>query len=274
MERKIPLQITTYPLTTPARATKATLTAYLQTPTPKAPVQAFPALVIVPGGSMTHIPEAETEKTALTFLAHGYQVFVLRYSFLGEATPLYPAPLLDLAQAVALVHANADDWQLDGHLAILGFSAGGQVSALYNDYWASDWLAQASRLTPDQRQFDALVLGYPVIDLDLGFPAKEQLPRWTSDPEKFNASHQVNANNRPTFTWATTTDPLVTVQNALNYVQALQDHGISQEIHLFDGGPHGMDVATPLVAPRDEPHKPHVHHWVTLADEWLRSQLV
>lgn len=267
------MQITTYPLTTASRTTPATLTLYRQTPTPKAPVQQFPTLIIVPGGSMTHIPLAETEKTALTFLARGYQVGVLRYTFLGEATPLYPAPLLDLAQAVALVHTHQEAWDLNGQIALLGFSAGGQVSALYNDYWHSSWLGQASGLSPAQRRFDALVLGYPVIDLDLNFPAPDQVSAWTDQPQRFSASYQVNEFNRPTFTWATTTDPLVTVQNALNYGQALQNQGIAQEIHLFDGGPHGMDIATPLVAPTTEPHKPHVHHWVTLADEWLRLKL-
>lgn len=267
------MEIKTLSLTNGKQTTQASLTAYLQTPTPKAPVQAFPALIFVSGGSMTHIPEEESEKTALTFAALGYQVFILRYSFVGEATPLYPAPLLDLAQAVSLVHHHEDSWHLNSKVAVMGFSAGGQVVALYNDYWQSTWLGEESGLTEAERHFDAAVLGYPVIDLDLGFPDEATLTKWTDAPAKYNASHHVNQANRPTFTWATVTDPLITVQNSLNYVQALQRENISQEIHLFDGGPHAMDVATDLVGPTVEPHKPHVHHWVTLADEWLTQTL-
>ncbi|MDO4855141.1 MAG: alpha/beta hydrolase [Limosilactobacillus gorillae] len=267
------MEIKTLSLTTSKHPTPATLTAYLQTPTPKAPVQAFPALVFVPGGSMTHIPEEESEKTALAFLARGFQVFVLRYSFVDEATPLYPSPLLDLAQAVNLVHQHQNDWSLTGKVAVMGFSAGGQIVALYNDYWKSGWLKEASGLSEEACHFDAAVLGYPVIDLDLGFPNPATMPKWTNDPERFSASYHVNADCRPTFTWGTVTDPLITVQNTLNYVQALQQENISQEIHLFDGGPHAMDIATDLVGPEEEPHRPHVHHWVTLADEWLKQTL-
>ena len=53
------MEIKTLSLTNGKQTTQASLTAYLQTPTPKAPVQAFPALIFVPGGSMTHIPEEE-----------------------------------------------------------------------------------------------------------------------------------------------------------------------------------------------------------------------
>lgn len=67
------MKITQYQLNNPNYSTKATLTAYLQTPTPGSQLQEFPALIIVPGGSMTHIPVAESEKTAIAFAAHGYQ---------------------------------------------------------------------------------------------------------------------------------------------------------------------------------------------------------
>lgn len=56
------MKVTQYLLNNPNYPTKATLTAYLQTPTPGSPLQEFPALIIVPGGSMTHIPVAESEK--------------------------------------------------------------------------------------------------------------------------------------------------------------------------------------------------------------------
>ena len=62
------MEILTQSLNSAKRQTQATMTAYLQTPTPNSEVQTFDPLLIIPGGSMTHIPEEETEKTALSQL--------------------------------------------------------------------------------------------------------------------------------------------------------------------------------------------------------------
>lgn len=251
---------------------KATLTAYLQTPTPKSPIQKFRPLVIVPGGSMTHIPLEETDKTAIAFSALGYQVFVLRYTFVSEQTPLYPQPLIDLANAVATVKINRTQWSLNDQLFILGFSAGGHITALYNDYWSSEWLSELTNLENSTLKPTAIVLGYPVIDLNLGFPKDTAtIQKWTDNPFKYSASHHVNHNNVPTFIWHTMNDQFVDVQNSINYFQVLKEYNISQEIHLFAHGPHGMDIANQLVQHHPDGAQPHVAHWVEMADEWLKE---
>lgn len=266
------MEIATINLSTNIRQTPATLTVYRQTPTPKSPVSRFDPLLIVPGGSMTHIPVEETEKTALAFSARGFVVAVLRYSFVSDQSPLYPAPLYDLASAVATIRQHASEWYLTDRLHLLGFSAGGHVCALYNDYYDQDWLAAGAGVAPDQTGFHDLVLGYPVIDLDAGFPTDAAtIAKWSNQPTKYNASQHVTATNRPTFLWATLDDPFVPAQNTINYFLAQQAQNISQEIHLFDHGPHGMDIANALVSHHPDGDSPHVAHWVDLAVEWLKS---
>lgn len=258
-------------LSTNKYQTKATLTGYLQTPVPKSPVQQFRPLIFVPGGSMTHIPVEQSEKTALSFSASGFQVFILRYTFTSERQPVYPNPLIDLALAVAMIRNNAEKWHLKAdQLTIMGFSAGGHVAALYNDYWHEKWLSKASNMPGATLKPNAVILGYPVIDLNLNFP-KDVATRnqWTDEPERYNASMHVNAQNAPTFMWTTFTDQVVSVQNTLNYSQALLEHQISQELHVFAHGPHGMDIANAIVAHHDDVDQPHVAHWVELACEWI-----
>lgn len=258
-------------LSTASYQTKAVLTGYLQTPVPKSPVQQFRPLIFVPGGSMTHIPVEQTEKTALSFSARGFQVFVLRYTFTSERQPVYPNPLIDLALAVALLRKQTAAWHLKtDQLTIMGFSAGGQVTALYNDYWHEEWLSRLSGAASDQLRPNAVILGYPVIDLNLGFP-KDAITRakWADDPTRYNAAAHVNDLNAPTFMWTTFTDQVVPVQNTLSYSQALLAHQIPQELHVFAHGPHGMDIANALVAHHDDVDQPHVAHWVELACEWL-----
>ena len=56
------MEILTQSLNSAKRQTQATMTAYLQTPTPNSEVQTFDPLLIIPVGSMTHIPEEEPKK--------------------------------------------------------------------------------------------------------------------------------------------------------------------------------------------------------------------
>lgn len=245
-------------------STAAYLQLYLQTPTPHSPKQEFDPLIILPGGSMTHISWAESEKTAIAFAARGYQTMILRYSFISDHRPLYPYPLFDLKRALQVLDQHQSDWHLSQQRFVLAFSAGAHVAALYNDYWSASWLRGLS--------VDAFVLGYPVIDLDAGFPkTATDLEKWTDQPQKFNASQHVNKHNAPTFLWHTMNDPLVPVENTLRYSRALLQNSILQEVHLFAHGPHGMDIANSLVAHHPDGDQPHVAHWVQLADEWLQD---
>ena len=266
------MQIIHFPLSRANYKTHASLTVYLQTPTPRSPIQEFPALIILPGGSMTHITTEESEKTAIAFASRGFQTMILRYSFVDEHEPLYPYPLFDLALAMAAVKNHRSAWHLSDQTFLLGLSAGGHISALFNDYWSSSWLSDQTGIASKTLKPTAIVLGYPVIDLNAGFPKETQtLKRWTNDSKRYNASQHVNANNRPTFIWATMDDPFVPVQNSINYSLALKQHDIQQEVHLFAHGPHGMDIANALVAHHPDGDQPHVAHWVDLACEWLQT---
>lgn len=265
------MKIIQIPLANQNYHTPATLTGYLQTPVPKSPVQQFRPLLFVPGGSLTHIPVEESEKTALHFAALGFQVFILRYTFIGDQTPAYPQPIIDTAQAVATIKQHATDWYLKSNeMTLMGFSAGGQIVALYNDYWDSQWLQSASNLDLELLKPRAVILGYPVIDFALGFPKDPAITaQWTNDPQRFSASKHVTKSNAPTFIWATMDDPVVPVQNAIAYSTALLNHKIPQELHLFAHGPHGMDIANPLVAHHPDGAQSHVARWTKMAAEWL-----
>lgn len=99
-----------------------------------------PALIFVPGGSYTHIDFKQSEKVALRFLSLGFQVSILRYSFVDEVQPLFPAPLLETAQAIATTKQNAAQWHVDRQkVMLMGFSVGGHVVANYNNLWSSDY---------------------------------------------------------------------------------------------------------------------------------------
>ncbi|MGV0169005.1 alpha/beta hydrolase [Furfurilactobacillus sp. WILCCON 0119] len=230
----------------------------------------FPTMVIVPGGSYTHIPEAQAESVALAFFAQGYNAVYLRYSFIGEVVPLLPAPLIELAQTVHQLKTTPAWPVANDQVVIFGMSVGGHLASLYNDYWHTDWLTTASASTPDQLEPAGVILGYPVISPNLGFPKDAHtLAQWTDDPARFAAEQHVSVHNKPTFAWVTAEDQAVPVKNTLQYVQAMTDHHQPVELHLFNHGPHGLALANQVTEWKPGTNLPHVAHWFTLAQEWL-----
>ena len=82
-----------------------------------------PAILILPGGGYAMTSDREAEPVALQFLAKGFAVFVLRYSVQPSR---YPVALLEAAEAMRLIRANADQWHVNpAQVAVLGFPQAG-----------------------------------------------------------------------------------------------------------------------------------------------------
>lgn len=262
------MQITTIPLTAPAY-----LRGYLRQPDDNTPQTTFPAVIIVPGGGYTHIPEAQAETLALAFVARGFQAFYLRYHFSTEVSPLLPQPILDLAAAISQLRHNATKWHLDpDKITAAGFSVGGHVVSVYNGSWQQPWLQQVAPAT--DLKLNAAILGYPVIRLDAGWPpTAEKLASLTTQPTTLAADQLVNTACAPTFVWHTADDPLVPTQNSLLYLSALAKNKVAYEAHIFHHGPHGLALANAQTAWKADADQPHVARWLDLAVEWLHETL-
>lgn len=233
-----------------------------------------PAIIILPGGSFTHIKPQQAESFALAFTALGYQSFYLRYSFQQEHRPLYPYPLLELCQAIKSVRQNAKKWHINpNEIVVAGFSVGGHIVSLLNDFYDSPWFKEKTGLTDTKLiQPNATILGYPVIDLRMGFPEKlATAKRWIDNLRELRAEYHVTDTNVPTFTWVTADDPFVPSQNAMVYAYELNKHHIPSEFHMFYHGPHGLALANRVTAWTPQTDDQHVARWVPMADEFLRS---
>ncbi|AYM02721.1 alpha/beta hydrolase [Levilactobacillus yiduensis] len=249
----------------------AYLQAYLRQP--EEDTGTYPAIIIVPGGAYTHIPEQQAEDLALAWSARGYQAFFLRYTFAGEKSPLLPTPVVELAKSVALLRRNANAWLIDtDHIFVAGFSVGGHITALFNDLWHDDAFNKLAGTTPYEIKPRAVILSYPVITPAAGYPTDaETLAKWTDDPDQIAADKRVTPRNVATFIWVTAEDPLVPVQNALAYAQASIANHVDTELHVFHQGPHGLALANQVTAWKPGANLPHVAHWMDLAEEWLHE---
>jgi len=271
----------------------AVLTAYIQDSFIDAkPIIHRPAVVICPGGAFIGITEKEAEPVALRFLSAGYQAFVLRYS-IGAGMARFPAPFMDAAKAMMIVRENADRWSINpDQISICGFSAGGQVAAFLAATWHEDYLAKV--LHADNHLFkpNALVLGYPLLDLhQLETKSMERSLEMqpllemlfsavygTASPSvalvnEWNCMKRITSHMPSTFLWMTSEDDIADAETGLDFIKALLKNNIPYEFHVFEKGRHGLSLGNQSVGYSEADMKGcgSVHKWVDLALDWLAA---
>ncbi len=245
-----------------------------------------PAVILCPGGGYLMTSDREAEPVALRFLARGYHVFVLRYSVQTR----FPEPMLDLARAILMVRARAGEWLVDtDQIALCGFSAGGHLAASLGVLWDKPLLHEPLGVSADQIRPNALILGYPVIDLELvaNFRMTRELEGTEvgikdhilstvlgPDPalslrEQYRLDLHVSAVTPPTFIWHTAEDELVFAQNALRFAMALAEHRVPYELHVFERGRHGLSLADETTDMDQQMINRESQVWMDLALAWL-----
>lgn len=237
--------------------------------------QRRPCVLICPGGGYAMCSQREAEPVALQYLKEGYNTFVLWYTV---APKHFPHALREVAASVELIHRNAEAWNCDESLvAILGFSAGGHLAALYSN--AYDW-PEVREVLPESKPVQASVLCYPVISAD---PAVAHmgsfecllghLPLTAEETGRFSCDRLVRDTTPPAFLWHTSEDNCVPVQNSLRYATALADHHVPFELHIFPYGYHGMSLCTRETLDGEiTPGMQHAQCWVEESCRWLKLQ--
>ena len=206
-----------------------------------------PAVLIIPGGGYHFCSDREADPVAFPYLKAGYQAFILRYSLNEQAE--WPRPLEDYEEAMAMILARAGEWHVvPDRIAVIGFSAGGHLAAC--------------AATMAAHRPDAAILGYPVIDGDC---ARDYLP---SAPDVPSA---VDGRTCPCFVFATRTDNLVPVANAVHMIDALCANGIAFESHIYANGPHGLSTGDSSL--NHLPFSSRYPAWVQDSIAWLEDVL-
>lgn len=248
------------------------LTGYLQDFTQDGGIRNIrPTVVICPGGAYRFRSERERDPVALHFLAMSYNVFILDYSVLKEASMLNP--LIEASDAIIKIREHAVAWMCDPHaIAILGFSAGGHVAASLATLHDHPRLQALFDTKGGLNRPDAAVLCYPVISSKEPICHQESID-WVSGKSEedrllFSLEDQVTTTTVPSFIWHTASDESVPVENSMHFASALKAKGIDFALHIFTQGDHGLSMSNHEVGTPNQA----CQAWVGLASTWLNDR--
>ncbi len=242
-------------------ADQPTLTPYLP-----ATGIAREAIIVCPGGGYGRLAPHEGEPIAQWLNGLGIAAFVLRYQV---APHRHPTPLGDAQRAIRLVRQRGAEWGLaSSRVGILGFSAGGHLTASAGVFHDPGDPASADPIERVSSRPDVLILCYPVITFGdfrhQGSTDNLLGPEATAaSRDAVSLERQVGAATPPAFIWHTADDAAVPVEHSLLFGGALRRHEIPFELHVYPHGRHGLGLAE---------EEPLVAGWTTLCASWLATQ--
>lgn len=225
-----------------------TITIYL----PKENKNASKAVIICPGGGYgMESFRFEGTNIAETFLNNGIAAIVLKYRLPNDLIMVDKSigPLQDAQQAIKIVREHAVEWNINPNkIGIMGFSAGGHLASTAGTHFTKSYISNTNdtNLRPD-----FMILVYPVISMksDLGHSGSRinLLGEHPSDVRValFSNELQVTSNTPPTWITHTGDDTVVSVENSIQFYQALVKNEVDAEMHLYPTGNHGFVLSQP-----------------------------
>ena len=244
------------------------------------------AVVVFPGGGY-QILAIDLEGTEVCDLltSRGITCVLLKYRVPGEGLypksapypksgpyPESPMALEDAQRTVGLLRFHAAEWHIDPHkIGVLGFSAGGHLSAAMSTHFAKRLYPAVDAADRESCRPDFAVAIYPGhLSLSAAeWDAKQSTKKFvvphpaTADKEyALNPDLHVTSQTPPTFLLQAEDDHVDNVNDSLAYYIALKKAGVPVEMHLYAHGGHAFGLRRT---------KFPVTAWPQLVETWLRT---
>ena len=263
---------------------RVSLTTYIHSRSTQGEFQMHgrPSVIIMPGGAYAFLSDTEAEPAALTFLKEGFNTFVLRYSVGNYCT--FPEILEEVSWAIWTVRSRAEEWDCDpGAVVVMGFSAGACLAAMSATQWNTPGIAEKIGAPEEGIRPDAAVIAYAPWD---------NTNTIQKDPEFYNPDcaaialdctpqldfiNYTGPHMPPLFIWHNRFDKYVPAVNPVMIAGRMIELGLPFELHIFQGGQHGMSVCSDLSSYSEEGKQlnddnPNVRMWVPMCANWIRNQ--
>lgn len=234
-----------------------------------------PMILLCPGGGYEMTTDREAEPIAMRLLGMGYHVGILRYSVVPAR---FPTALLELAEAMKIIHENSERWNVDPNaIFVQGSSAGGHLAASLGVFWNQPFLYEKAGVKPEVLKPAGMILSYPVITSKKKYAHEGSFrsllgDRYEELKKKVSIEKQVTDQTPPCFIWHTFTDQTVPVENSLLMAKALAKAGVSVELHIYPVGEHGLSLGNELTMwPDGNKYCEEVQSWPDLLETWLKG---
>lgn len=270
VDSRLPLRLETIPLWEDG-APGALGDRHLDIPTltvvrPDGAVASRTAVIVAPGGGYQILATGhEGRQVADWFAAHGITAFVLRYR-LCSAGYTHPNQLQDARRAVRWVRAHADRYGINpARVGMVGFSAGGHLTAMVSTQHDAGNPDASDPVERQSSRPDFAVLAYAPTSLQ-GGEVLNCVAGDTPTAQTLQALapvDRVSGDTPPAFLFHTSDDELVPPWHATRYYDALQQAGVSAELHIHASGRHGQGLALPDAI---------LGTWPSLLMNWLRAR--
>ncbi|MFD2998946.1 alpha/beta hydrolase [Pontibacter toksunensis] len=226
------------------------------------------AVLVIPGGGYGIVAAGhEGYDVARKFNEQGIAAFVLKYRLPSAKTSSKPevAPVQDAQQAIKIIRERAKEWQVDPNkVGILGFSAGGHLASTAGTHFQQAYISNPAKtnLRPD-----FVMLLYPVISSDKSFSHQGSFDNLvgkeaTADKlNEFSNEKRVTAQTPPTFLVHASDDKAVPVKNSIVFYEALLEHNVPAELHIYQKGGHGFGLENPTTSDA----------WFERGINWMKS---
>lgn len=219
------------------------------------------AIMIVHGGGWRSGNRTQHYPLAQRLAGLGYVCFTPEYRLSTEA--LYPGAVYDLKAALRWIHAHARQYAVDTNkIAVLGFSAGGQLAALLattnNDTSFEGSLCNTKYSSRVQALVDldgTLSFVHPesgegddskktsAATYWFGYSKKENVSLW----QKASPLAHAGKNTPPTLFINSGVDRMHAGRN--DFIKVLQGNRIFYDIKTFEGAPHSFPLFDPWFEP-------------------------
>lgn len=229
------------------------------------------AVIVCPGGGYGGLAyDWEGSDFAGWLNSQGIAAIVLTYRLPVDgdvAHQKWLVPLLDAQRAIRLTRAHAAEWGVDpAKVGIMGFSAGGHLASTAGTHFDTGDAKAADPVDRLSSRPDFMVLVYPVISMQQGVThsGSRSALLGATPPEELVARYsnelQVTDQTPPTFLVHAGDDPAVPVQNSLLFYDALLQHKVPAELHIYPHGGHGFSFGF---------QHGHLRDWTDACARWL-----
>ena len=242
------------------------------------------AVVVFPGGGYEDLAiDLEGTEVCDWLTPKGITCVLLKYRVPGEGLypksapypksgpyPQSPVALEDAQRTVGLVRFHAAEWHIDPHkVGVLGFSAGGHLSAAISTYFAKRLYPPVDAADKQSCRPDFAVVIYPghlsiaAAEWDANQGTKKYLVRHPANADRdlgLNPDVPVTKQTPPTFLLQAEDDHVDNVDDSLAYYIALKKAGVPVEMHLYAQGGHAFGLRRT---------KFPITGWPQLVETWL-----